>query len=221
MQARLEHGFKVARSRTFNEANRDQYVLSTGKKTSELETIEEAKETFKNALFYMHGQCEKVTDGEGKELVVHSLLKTHGVWSGSDADCFNHFKNQIVVTKTADDEDDGENDLSQEQNIIRFLNNNSKFGKTIKEIEEVGETLSAKLYKVAQSEDSFVIKVPKKLPESESDAFLDIVYQTQLIQLLDDTRQDGVKQFLPQVHEEIFVVSSSSNTILNYVAIVE
>ena len=127
------------------------------------------------------------------------------------------------MTKTADDEDDGENDLSQEQNIIRFLNNNSKFGKTIKEIEEVGQTLSAKLYKVAQSEDSFVIKVPKKrkLPESESDAFLDIVYQTQLIQLLDDTRQDGVKQFLPQVHEEIFVVSSSSNTILNYVAIVE
>ena len=125
------------------------------------------------------------------------------------------------MTKTADDEDDGENDLSQEQNIIRFLNNNSKFGKTIKEIEEVGQTLSAKLYKVAQSEDSFVIKVPKKLLESDSDAFLDIVYQTQLIQLLDDTRQDGVKQFLPQVHEEIFVVSSSSNTILNYVAIVE
>ena len=40
----------------------------------------------------------------------------------------------------------------------------------------MGETLGSTFYKIAQSEDDFVIKVPKKLDESESNAFLDVIY---------------------------------------------
>jgi len=77
-------------------------------------------------------------------------------------------------------EDDAEDDLSQVENIIRFLNRSSKHGKTIREIEKVGETLVCTIYSIVGSDDEVVIKVPKKLAGSDSCAFMDIINQTQL-----------------------------------------
>lgn len=37
----------------------------------------------------------------------------------------------------------------------------------MREIEEVGQTLSATLYKIVGSEDEVAIKVPKKLPDQD------------------------------------------------------
>jgi hypothetical protein len=70
-------------------------------------------------------------------------------------------------------------------------------------------------------EDEIAIKVPKKIPEQDSVAFLDIIYQTQLMQFLKDNRTDGLKQFFPDVHEEIFVVNKQTRTLLNYVTFVD
>ena len=80
--------------------------------------------------------------------------------------------NQTVLTF----EEDADEDLSQTENLIRFLNRHSKLGKTIREIEEVGETLACKLYKIVASEDELVIKVPKK--QADSASFTDLIYQT-------------------------------------------
>ena len=60
-------------------------------------------------------------------------------------------------------EDDADEDLTQTENIIKFLNTHSKFGKNVREIEEVGETLSSTLYKVVGSGEEYAIKVPKKI----------------------------------------------------------
>ena len=61
------------------------------------------------------------------------------------------------------------------------------------EIEEVAETLSSTLYKIVAGTEEVVIKVPKKIEGQEEAAFLDIIYQTQLMQFLKDNRTDGVK----------------------------
>ena len=90
-------------------------------------------------------------------------------------------------------EDDAEEDLSQTENIIKFLNTNSKFGKNVREIEEIGETLSSTLYKVIGSGENYAIKIPKKIENQDQVAFFDIIYQTQLMQFLKDNRKDGEK----------------------------
>ena len=71
------------------------------------------------------------------------------------------------------------------------------------------------------NEDEVIIKVPKKIQAEDEVAFLDLIYQTQLMQFLKDNRTDGEKQFFPSVYEEVFVVNSNTHTILNYVTIVE
>lgn len=75
-------------------------------------------------------------------------------------------------------EDDDDEDLTQTENIIKFLNKHSKFGKNVRELEEMGETLSAMIYKVIGSDESVVIKVPKKIEDAGEVAFLDLIYQT-------------------------------------------
>jgi hypothetical protein len=60
-----------------------------------------------------------------------------------------YLSKQIVVSL----EDDDEEDLTQTENIIKFLNTHSKFGKNVREIEEIGETLSSTLYKVIGSSE--------------------------------------------------------------------
>ena len=58
------------------------------------------------------------------------------------------------------------------------------------------------------SDDEIAIKVPKKLPfDPDTLTFMDLIYQTQLMQFLNDKRADGEKQFFPSVLEEIFVVN--------------
>ena len=64
-------------------------------------------------------------------------------------------------------EDDEEEDLSQIENIVKFLNKHSKHGKTVREIEEIGETLSDTLYKIVSSEEEIAIKVPKKIADQD------------------------------------------------------
>ena len=60
-----------------------------------------------------------------------------------------------------------ENDevLDQDEQIIRFLSKHSKFGKNVREIELVQETLSSKIYKVLSSDDEIAIKIPKVYTE--------------------------------------------------------
>ena len=61
-QERMEHSFKVAKTRSLNQVDRDQYVLNTTKKAVELGEVENHGEhVLKNALFYMHGHCERVS----------------------------------------------------------------------------------------------------------------------------------------------------------------
>ena len=91
----------------------------------------------------------------------------------------------------------------------------------MREIEEIGETLSSTLYKVIGSGENYAIKIPKKIENQDQVAFFDIIYQTQLMQFLKDNRKDGEKQFFPSVHEEIFVVNKNTRTVLNYVTFVE
>lgn len=162
----------------------------------------------------MYGACEGVNDNK---ILVHNLLRRYGVWLGTQADAEKYLKKQIVLAL----EDDEEEDLTQTENIIKFLNKHSQYGKNVREIEEIGQTLSATLYKIVDSEDEVVIKVPKKISEQDHCAFLDIIYQTQLMQFLKDNRTDGMKQFFPSVHEEIFVMNKNTRTLLNYITFVD
>ena len=66
--------------------------------------------------------------------------------------------------------------MTETENIIKFLNKHSKFGKNIHEIEELSETLSATIYKVIGADDDIVIKVPKKIEGDSEVAFLDLIY---------------------------------------------
>ena len=73
-------------------------------------------------------------------------------------------------------EDDEEEDLSETENVIKFLNKHSKYGKNVREIEEIGETLSMTIYKLVGTDEEVVIKVPKKIEDQDSVAFLDLIY---------------------------------------------
>ena len=75
-------------------------------------------------------------------------------------------------------QDDQEADLTNTENIIKFLNTHSKYGKNVHEIEEVAETLSSTLYKIVAGTEEVVIKVPKKIEGQDENGFLDIIYQT-------------------------------------------
>ena len=162
----------------------------------------------------MYGACEGLNDNT---VVAHNLLRGHNIWDGTIADAKKYLSKQIVVLL----EDDEEEDLSQIENIIRFLSKHSKFGKTVREIEEIGETLAAKIYKLVSSEGEIAIKIPKKIPDQHEVAFLDIIYQTQLMQFCKQNKGEGHAQYFPSVCEEIFVINKNTRTILNYVTFVE
>ena len=68
--------------------------------------------------------------------------------------------------------------LDQDEQIIRFLSKHSKFGKNVREIELVQETLSSKIYKVLSSDDEIAIKIPKVYTEQQQQSmgFEDLVY---------------------------------------------
>lgn len=146
------------------------YLLSKSKRADEKPLDDMDPSAYQKALFYMYGACEGLRDDK---LIVHNLLRKDKVWDGSEAQAASKLGKQIVTSLT----EDAEQDLSQMDNIIRFLNNNSKYGKNVREIEEIGETLSCTLYKIVGSEDEVVLKVPKAVvPGSENAGFLDIVY---------------------------------------------
>ena len=56
----------------------------------------------------------------------------------------------------------------------------SKYGKNIKEIELVQETLSSKIYKVHGNDNEIAIKIPKLIPDKaqETMGFLDLIFET-------------------------------------------
>ena len=134
----------------------EDYLMNPAKRDQEISMIETSSESFKRALFYMYGSCEGLEDNQ---IFVHELLKNYQVWNGTVADARKYLKKQIVVQY----EDDLEEDLSETENIVKFLNRHSKFGKNVKEIEEIGEILSSVLYKVVGSAEEVVIKGPKKI----------------------------------------------------------
>lgn len=162
---RLTKKFNVAKSRSQNAVSMGDYLLNPNKREDEdpLQGVDES--AYSKALFYMYGACESVDE---EKLIVHNLLRRFAIWDGSQADAEKYLTKQIVVSLEEDEEEDLT--LSTE-NIIRFLNKHSKLGKTIREIEEIGETLSATLYKIVGSEEEMVIKVPKKIESEQSVAF--------------------------------------------------
>ena len=103
---------------------------------------------------------------------MHNLLRRYEIWNGEVREAKKYLNKQIVVAL----EDDGDEDLSQTENIIKFLNQHSKYGKNVREIEEIGETLSSTLYKVVGSLEEVAIKVPKKIENQDEVAFFDIIY---------------------------------------------
>ena len=104
----------------------------------------------------MYGGCESMVDNQ---YMVHGQLRKNGIWDGGLAEVEKYLTKQIVVPL----EDDDEEDLTQVDNIIKFLQKHSKYGKNVREVEEFGSTLSSNLYKVTSSEDEIVIKIPKKV----------------------------------------------------------
>lgn len=172
-----------------NALNTNDYLLSSSKRIEEEPLSNVTTEALEKALFYMYGACESVFDEEGNHHVIHNLLRRYQIWSGQLDEVKKYLGKQIVISM----EDDADEDLSQTENIIKFLNTHSRFGKNVREIEEIGETLSSTLYKVVGSSEQYVIKVPKKIENQDEVAFFDIIYQTQLMQFLKDNRKDGEK----------------------------
>ena len=126
----------------------------------------------------MYGACEEVKVEDSKRLVVHNMLRKHKVWNGTPLDAKKHLESQVVVNL------ESEEDLSSAENIVKFINKYSLIGKHIHEIQEIGETLTCTIYKVGTSEDDIAIKVPKKIENGENYPFLDLIYETQLVQFL-------------------------------------
>ncbi len=211
---RVKKNFNIAKSRSQNTFERKNYILNPLKKQQESIQFSQDEDVYKKALFYMYGGC---TSLESDSILVHNQLKRNGVWNGTTQAAKKYLDSQIVVAL----EDDEEEDLSETENVIKFMNKHSKYGKNVREIEEIGETLSMTLYKLTGTDEEVVIKVPKKIEDQDSVAFLDVIYQTQLMQFLKDNRTDGEKVFFPDVHEEVFVVNKFTHTILNYITVVE
>ena len=173
---------------------------------------------YQKALFYLYGNCEDFHDAftEQDLILAHNLLKRFEFYN-------NYEEAKKVLTKqiVKKSNDENEDQLVTEESIIRFLVKHSKYGKNIKEIELVQETLSSKIYKVLGNEDEIALKIPKLIPDKKQEfmGFLDLIFETQLIQFLKGAATK--KYFFPQVYEEIFVVNEETKTILNYMAIVE
>ena len=161
---RLTTKFNVAKSRSLNAVSIGDYKLNPHKRVEEdpLQGVDES--AYSKALFYMYGACESL--GQEK-LIVHNLLRRFAIWNGSETEAEKYLTKQIVVSL----EEDEEEELTSTENIVHFLNKHSKLGKNIREIEEIGETLSATLYKIVGSEEEMVIKVPKKIDAEQSVAF--------------------------------------------------
>ena len=83
---------------------------------------------------------------------------------------------QIIVKKSEDEEED----LSNDDSIIKFINRHSKYGKTVREIEHFMDTVSHKIYKITGSEEEIVLKIPKKISEYENQkiGILDLIFET-------------------------------------------
>ena len=115
--------------------------------------------------------------------------------------------NQIVVKGAENDT----SELTNEEQIVKFLNQHSKIGKTFKEIELIGENLSCNIYKIVGLEREIAIKVPKKVPDSEQATlgFLDLIFQMHLVQVLQGTSAMTKNNFFANVLEEIFELDPS------------
>ena len=113
--------------------------------------------------------------------------------------------------------EDEEENLGQEEAIVKFLNKHSKYGKTVREIDHFLDTVSHRIYKITGSEEEIVIKVPKKLTDAEKEraGFLDLIFETQLAQII------GHSAFYPKVEEELIVVNPNSKTVLNYITLMQ
>ena len=85
------------------------------------------------------------------------------------------FKTSDEVTETL---------LSTEDQIIKFLTQNSKFGKNFKEIELFAETVSCRIYKVQGNEEEIALKIPKLVPDQQNMGFHDLIFETQLMQFM-------------------------------------
>merc|ERR1711893_165067 len=91
---------------------------------------------------------------EDDTLFVHNMLEKFQL-KEDGVSLKEKLNKQIVVTKNEDEEED----LSNDESILKFINKHSKYGKIVRELEFFQETLSHKIYKIVGSEEEIVIKV--------------------------------------------------------------
>ena len=77
--ARMEHSFKLVKSRKLNNLTINSYFLNPHKRQAEIQEATQA--AYQTTQFYLYGGCEKVADN----LLVHSMLKQNGIWNGDES----------------------------------------------------------------------------------------------------------------------------------------
>ena len=114
---RLTKSYQIAKSRALNEVTTKDYLLNPVKRIDEEPLSNVEAQAYEKALFYMYGACESLEEDQNRH-IVHNLLRRYKIWNGEHQDAKKYLDKQIVVAL----EDDADEDLSQTENIIKFLN---------------------------------------------------------------------------------------------------
>lgn len=114
---RLTKSYQIAKSRALNEVTTKDYLLNPIKRIDEEPLSNVEAQAYEKALFYMYGACESLEENENRH-IVHNLLRRYKIWNGEHQEAKKYLNKQIVIAL----EDDVDEDLSQTENIIKFLN---------------------------------------------------------------------------------------------------
>ena len=171
-----------------------EYILNAEIRKIEDPNKDATNHDYQKALFYLYGHCEDFNDAFGNEerIMAHSLLKRFDFYSD-----YNEAKKVLSKQIVKKSNEENEDQLVSDDQVLRFLSKHSKYGKNIKEIELVAETLSSRVYKVMGTEEELAIKIPKLISDRKQEymGFLDLIFETQLQQFL--KRGASKKYFFP------------------------
>ena len=76
------------------------------------------------------------------------MISRYGIQKQED-NLADKLDKQIIIDKHEDEEED----FSNAESILKFINKNSKYGRMVREIEHFQETVSYDVYKITGSED--------------------------------------------------------------------
>lgn len=93
----------------------------------------------------MYGYLDSV---DNDKHFVHNMITRFGLFKDG-TNVQEKFNKQIVVNKMEDEEED----FSNADSILKFINKNSKYGKMVRELEHFADTVSHTIYKITGSED--------------------------------------------------------------------